>query len=271
MSGAAAIAAAKNRRGKSDNATRFPQAISCSVSNKGSPPAPVSTRAIPRAGSVSSSSSSSTSASSEQMSLQLSNLVDPDTLQILGPMPPAQILKYHEQRLNRFDERMKQCLEQGQCGQMQMLMPLQMQIQGEGSQVQGSQVQGSQVQESFSEVEEECFSRISDLESKLAMLEEVIMNLQNKLTVVQNFTMETNLDVSKLKNLPAPVCTCTHTCSSPVTTTAASEPSPVVALSVISLADIDIASDANVTDLSSIVDVSDITNVSMSVSEMARF
>jgi len=265
MSGAAAIAAAKNRRGKSDNATRFPQAISCSISNKGSPPVPVSTRAMPRAGSV--SSSSSTSAAKEQMSLQLSNLVDPDTLQILGPMPPAQILKFHEQRLNRFDERMKQCLEQGQCGQMQM----QMQIQGEGSQLQGSQVQSSQVQESFSEVEEECFSRISDLESKLAMLEEVIMNLQNKLTVVQNFTMETNLDVSKLKNLPAPVCTCTHTCSSPVTTAAASEPSPVAALSVISLADIDIASETNVTDLSAIVDVSDITNVSMSVSEIARF
>lgn len=264
MSGAAAIAAAKNRRGKSDNATRFPQAISCSISNKGSPPVPVSTRAMPRAGSV--SSSSSTSAAKEQMSLQLSNLVDPDTLQILGPMPPAQILKYHEQRLNRFDERMKQCLEQGQCGQMQMLMPMQIQVQGEGS-----QVQGSQVQESFSEVEEECFSRISDLESKMAMLEEVIMNLQNKLTVVQNFTMETNLDVSKLKNLPAPVCTCTHTCSSPVTTAAASEPSPVVALSVISLADIDIASKTNVTDLSAIVDVSDITNVSMSVSEIARF
>ena len=264
MSGAAAIAAAKNRRGKSDNATRFPQAISCSISNKGSPPVPVSTRAMPRAGSV--SSSSSTSAAKEQMSLQLSNLVDPDTLQILGPMPPAQILKYHEQRLNRFDERMKQCLEQGQCGQMQMLMPMQIQVQGEGS-----QVQGSQVQESFSEVEEECFSRISDLESKMAMLEEVIMNLQNKLTVVQNFTMETNLDVSKLKNLPAPVCTCTHTCSSPVTTAAASEPSPVVALSVISLADIDIASETNVTDLSAIVDVSDITNVSMSVSEIARF
>ncbi len=31
------------------------------------------------------------------------------------------------------------------------------------------------------------------------MLEEVIMNLQNKLTVAQNFMMETNLEVSKLK------------------------------------------------------------------------
>ena len=33
------------------------------------------------------------------------------------------------------------------------------------------------------------------------MLEEVIMNLQNKLTIVQNFMMETNLEVTKLKSV----------------------------------------------------------------------
>jgi hypothetical protein len=255
MSGAAAIAAAKNRRGKSDNSTRFPPPTSCSLPNKISPPGPVNTRAMPRAGSVSSASlaSASSSAAKEQLAAPLSNLVDPTTLQILGPMPPAQILKYHEQRLNRFDEKMQQFLAQGsqvqgQCSTVQM--PI--------SQMQVSQMQGPDV---ISEVEEECFSRISDLESKLAMLEEVIMNLQNKLTVVQNFTMETNLDVSKLKNLPAPVCTCSHTCSSPVN---ASETLPISEISN------DLPSVLDATDLTEVIDVSDITNVSMSVSEMAR-
>ena len=235
MSGAAAIAAAKNRRGRSDNSTRFPTPTSCSAPNKSSLPAPVSTRAMPRSGSVSSSSAK------EQLAEPLSNLVDPNTLQILGPMPPAQILKFHEQRLNRFDERMNQYLLQGSQAQMQV-----------------SQMQGPDV---ISEVEEECFTRIGDLESKLAMLEEVIMNLQNKLTVVQNFTMESNLEISKLKNLPAPVCTCTHTCSSPVPV---SEAVPLAEISI------ELPSVLDATDLTEVIDVTDNTTVSMTVSEMAR-
>ena len=237
MSGAAAIAAAKNRRGKSDNSTRFPPPTSCSLPNKISPPGPVNTRAMPRAGSV----SSSTSAAKEQLAAPLSNLVDPTTLQILGPMPPAQILKYHEQRLNRFDEKMQQFLAQGS------------QVQCSTVQMQVSQMQGPDV---ISEVEEECFSRIGDLESKLAMLEEVIMNLQNKLTVVQNFTMESNLEISKLKNLPAPVCTCSHTCSSPVN---ASETLPISEISI------ELPSVLDATDLTEVIDVSDDINVSMTV------
>jgi hypothetical protein len=97
----------------------------------------------------------------------LSNLIDPETLQILGPLPPAQILKYHEQRLNRMDQQLRT------------------QNKDEGDE----------------EYREECFARIGMLESKVSMLEEVIMNLQNKLTIVQNFMMETNLEVSKLKSL----------------------------------------------------------------------
>jgi hypothetical protein len=242
MSGAAAIAAAKNRRGRSDNSTRFPTPTSCSAPNKSSLPAPVSTRAMPRSGSV------STSSAKEQLAEPLSNLVDPNTLQILGPMPPAQILKFHEQRLNRFDERMNQYLLQGS----------QVQVQGSQMQVQGSQMQGPDV---ISEVEEECFTRIGDLESKLAMLEEVIMNLQNKLTVVQNFTMESNLEISKLKNLPAPVCTCTHTCSSPVPV---SEALPLAEISI------ELPSVLDATDLTAVIDVTDNTTVSMTVSEMAQ-
>ena len=252
MSGAAAIAAAKNRRGRSDNSTRFPPPTSCSAPNKSSLPAPVSTRAMPRSGSVSSSSASIASSAKEQLAASLSNLVDPNTLQILGPMPPAQILKYHEQRLNRFDERMNQYLAQGSQAQVQD-SHMQMQV----GQMQVSQIQGQDV---ISEVEEECFTRIGDLESKMAMLEEVIMNLQNKLTVVQNFTMESNLEISKLKNLPAPVCTCTHTCSSPVPV---SEALPLAEISI-ELPSLD------ATDLTEVIDVTDNTNVSMTVSEMAR-
>ena len=244
MSGAAAIAAAKNRRGKSDNSTRFPPPTSCSAPNKSSLPAPVSTRAMQRSGSV----STSTSSAKEQLSAPLLNLVDPNTLQILGPMPPAQILKYHEQRLNRFDERMNQYLLQGS----------QVQVQGSQMQMQVTQMQGP---DAISEVEEECFTRIGDLESKLAMLEEVIMNLQNKLTVVQNFTMESNLEISKLKNLPAPVCTCTHTCSSPVPV---SEAVPLAEISI------ELPSVLDPTDLTEVIDVTDNTTVSMTVSEMAR-
>jgi hypothetical protein len=197
---------------------------------------------MPRSGSV------STSSAKEQLAEPLSNLVDPNTLQILGPMPPAQILKFHEQRLNRFDERMNQYLLQGS----------QVQVQGSQMQVQGSQMQGPDV---ISEVEEECFTRIGDLESKLAMLEEVIMNLQNKLTVVQNFTMESNLEISKLKNLPAPVCTCTHTCSSPVPV---SEALPLAEISI------ELPSVLDATDLTAVIDVTDNTTVSMTVSEMAQ-
>jgi len=47
------------------------------------------------------------------------------------------------------------------------------------------------------------------------MLEEVIMNLQNKLTVAQNFMMETNLEVSKLK--------CVQVYSAPLSPTVSSE------------------------------------------------
>jgi len=162
MSGAAGIAAAKNRRSKTENTVRFtPPVVTCATKKNGTcavpptnknavPPAPVSTR---------------TSANASTP-----HLVDTTTLQILGPLPPAQILKYHEQRLNRLDERLSQ-----------------------------TRPVAHDTDEANEEYREECFARIGTLESKLSMLEEVIMNLQNKLTVVQNFMIETNLEVSKLK------------------------------------------------------------------------
>ena len=237
MSGAAGIAAAKNRRGRSDNSTRFPPPTSCSVPNKSFPPPPVSTKAMPRAG----------SAIKEQASMPLSNMVDPDTLQILGPMPPAQILKLHEQRLNRVDEKLSQCLAQNSCMQGQ-----------EPVSFTSSQVHGTE--EADEEYREECFSRIGELESKLSMLEEVIMNLQNKLTVVQNFSMESNLEISKLKSRPEPVpvaCMCSQTCSS--TQASSTQASSTVQSPTFELLPAQVLPDEVVDDLLSVIDVTDLS------------
>ena len=181
MSGAAGIAAAKNRRSKTENTVRFPQAnASCSSKNNGSCPMPQNKNAMPPA------SVSTRNFTNATKSTNDNNLVDPNTLQILGPLPPAQILKYHEQRLNRLDEQLKQT------------NPL---------------VHDTDADDE--EYREECFARIGTLESKVSMLEEVIMNLQNKLTVAQNFMMETNLEVSKLK--------CVQVYSAPLSPTVSSE------------------------------------------------
>jgi len=169
MSGAAGIAAAKNRRSKTDNTSRFASssAVSCSSNKNGACPMPQNKNAVPPAAV---STRNVNNNNNVTKSTNDNNLVDPNTLQILGPLPPAQILKYHEQRLNRLDEQLRQT------------RPL---------------VHDTDADDE--EYREECFARIGTLESKLSMLEEVIMNLQNKLTVAQNFMMETNLEVSKLK------------------------------------------------------------------------
>ena len=87
-------------------------------------------------------------------------------------MPPVQVLKIHEQRLNKIDER----LNQGQSYESSNLQPIE-----EGN---------------FSS---EYYDKIDELESKVKMLEEVIMNLQLTVTNVQSFAMETNLSLTKLQ------------------------------------------------------------------------
>jgi hypothetical protein len=165
MSGAAAIAAAKNRRGKSDpNQKQLPPPISCGKNGNGSCP-PQN-----KSGQISNSSKSVTA------SQKPSELVDPTSLQILGPMPPVQILRLHEQRLNKFDERLNQ---------LSTFTP--------------SCQTDCQPIASIDESElDDCFTRIETLESKLSMLEEVIITLQNKLTIAQNFAMETNMSMTAL-------------------------------------------------------------------------
>jgi hypothetical protein len=157
MSGAAGIAAAKNRRSKPDPNQK--PIISCN-SKTGSCPLPPGSKTSP------------TSAGSKS-----TNVVDNDSLQITGPMPLMQVLAVHEQRLNKIDEKLKSaCTPQQE-------KAIVCQTQQEGQAV----------------CDAECYDRISDLEEKIKMLEEVIMNLQLTLTNVQSFAMETSLAMMKLQ------------------------------------------------------------------------
>ena len=157
MSGAAGISAAKNRRSR--QAPNQPPNINCSNVN-GSCPTPNNRGQVSQNGNKS------------LYTMPDDSLLDKTTLQILGPMPPVQILKIHEQRLNKIDER----LNQGQSSESSNLQPIE-----EGN---------------FSS---EYYDKIDELESKVKMLEEVIMNLQLTVTNVQSFAMETNLSLTKLQ------------------------------------------------------------------------
>ena len=153
MSGAAGIAAAKNRRSKPDP-NKNP-IISCS-SKTGSCPMPPVSKTL-------------------SVDSKVANVMDHDSLQIIGPMPLMHVLKVHEQRLNKIDEKLK--------------------LTGSPQQEQAVVCQQGQCCDT---------ERMSDLEEKIKMLEEVIMNLQLTLTNVQSFAMETSLAMMKLqKQMPA--------------------------------------------------------------------
>jgi hypothetical protein len=162
MSGAASIAAAKNRRTKADPNQK--PIISCS-SKSGSCPLPGGNKitSTPR-------------------------LIDEESLQIKGPMHLMQVLQVHEQRLNKIDDKISR---QAAISPQAVVTAPQACIQEEGQ-----------------ACDAECYDRISALEEKVQMLEEVIMNLQLTLTNVQSFTMETSLAMLKLQNqvsaTPAP-------------------------------------------------------------------
>ena len=154
MSGAAAIAAAKNRRGR-ETFSRFSEpAITCStVNNKPSKP---------------SQQIQNKTVSSTQPTTQ-SNF-DQENLRILGPMNPVQIMQIHEKRMNLLDEKIK------------------------NMNTNNDSKNESQVID-----DSENTSKIKVLEEKLYIMEQVIMNLQLTLTNVQNFAIETNLELSKNK------------------------------------------------------------------------
>jgi len=159
MSGAAAIAAAKNRRGRLEaNQKQLPPPISCGKNNS-----------CPPQQSKGNQANKSVPVANKNTAQSTNDLFDSTTLQILGPLPPAQILRLHEQRLNKLDERCSALC----CGAQAQITN---EIEPEGE-----------------DISAEFFGRIDMLENKLTMLEEVIMNLQNKLTIAQNFAMETSM------------------------------------------------------------------------------
>ena len=165
MSGAAGIAAAKNRRSKTELNTNRPPIVNCKTT--GSCPAPQSTSV--RAQTQTQTQAQARSSGPAIDSQMQRDLFDQDSLQIKGPMPPAQILVIHEQRLNKLDEKINQ-----RC-----------------------QVSVDQTAEC---IDQECYDKVSELELKIHMLEEVIMNLQLTITNVQSFAMETSLAMLKLQN-----------------------------------------------------------------------
>jgi hypothetical protein len=152
MSGAASIAAAKNRRTKPDPNQK--PIISCSSLKPGSCPLPQG-KGDTKAGST---------------------IFDRESLQITGPMPLAQALMIHEKRLNNIDDKLNQ----------------------QSFAAQGCMT--TTISETSQACDEECYDRISILEEKVQMLEEVIMNLQLTLTNVQSFAMETSLAMLKIQN-----------------------------------------------------------------------
>jgi hypothetical protein len=151
MSGAASIAAAKNRRTKADPNQK--PVISCSSKSGASCPLPTGSKV----------SSKSTP-------------FDEDSLKITGPIHMMQALHVHEQRLNKIDDKL---------ASQSSLTP---------------QVFTAPLVECESQAcDAECYDRISALEEKVQMLEEVIMNLQLTLTNVQSFAMESSLAMMKLQ------------------------------------------------------------------------
>ena len=172
MSGAASIAAAKNRRTKADPNQK--PIISCSSKSGAScplPPGSKTTKSTPP------------------------TLFDEESLQIKGPMHLMQVLQIHEQRLNKIDDKLSRQLSLSQ----QVSTPQTPCITKQAC------IQEPQA------CDAECYDRISTLEEKVHMLEEVIMNLQLTLTNVQSFAMETSLAMLKLQNqvtaCPAPAVT----------------------------------------------------------------
>jgi len=160
MSGAAGIAAAKNRRSRTDPVR--PAVVDCKTVNGA---------CAPKNNNQQQQQNRSTIPTMENA------LVDPISMKILGPMPTPQVLKIHEQRLNRMDEQVTQLINMNMNGQAQQ----------------------NSVVESTDDYSKEYIEQIESMEEKIHMLEEVIMNLQLTITSVQGFAMETNLAMMKMK------------------------------------------------------------------------
>ena len=164
MSGAAGIAAAKNRRSRADPVRT--SVVDCKSIN-----GTCATKNINQ----SQKQQQQPQQTRYTIPTMENALVDPISMKILGPMPTLQVLKIHEQRLNRIDEQVTQFANRH--------------IQAQQNSVNTSNVNSNN----------DYTERIECMEDKIRMLEEVIMNLQLTITNVQGFAMETNMTMMKMK------------------------------------------------------------------------
>jgi len=164
MSGAAAISAAKNRRG-----------------NSGAPPAPVQTNV--RTGQpVKNTPQQSTSASTSNSSSTSNSNAD-----LPKPTNPMQALQLHEIRLNRNDKaylELKKTIhllsETVNANQLQQKQP---------SSVQSSNNDNTQL-----------YQGMTQLNERISHLEELFNHIKEDIFRVQTFAMETNLSFLKYKS-----------------------------------------------------------------------
>jgi hypothetical protein len=200
MSGASGIAAAKNRRGK-ETFSRFPQNNqTCAAKGGGCPrPGSATPQNISRA-----SPGQTQSQSTPQYSPFLENkMVDPVTLRVTGPMQPLQIIQIHEQRLNKFDVRFEELRMTATATALCTPALCTPALCTPALSTPAFNAAAPSMENCNSGCNEECANRINDLEDKVNILEEVILNLQLTLANVQNFAMETNLALMKFNNTQA--------------------------------------------------------------------
>ena len=195
MSGAAAIAAAKNRRGREDHNQRFNRFAQKCTDVKGNA-CPINsssirnnTNSIQRVSSPLNPQQQNKAMApppppQQQQKQQpppqknagpipVNNEFDRETLRILKPLHPTQIMQLHELRLNKMDN---------------TVLALSKAIE-ETSNQNVMTVQTPPIT-----------NNVPELEAKIAVLEEVIANLHMDYEKVQEFLIETNATLLKLLN-----------------------------------------------------------------------
>ena len=196
MSGAAAIAAAKNRRGREDHNQRFNRFAQKCTDVKGNA-CPINSSSIRN--NTNSIQRVSSPLNPQQQNkamapppppqqqkqqpppppqknagpIPLNNEFDRETLRILKPLHPTQIMQLHELRLNKMDN---------------TVLALSKAIE-ETSNQNVMTVQTPPIT-----------NNVPELEAKIAVLEEVIANLHMDYEKVQEFLIETNATLLKLLN-----------------------------------------------------------------------
>jgi hypothetical protein len=179
MSGAAAIAAAKNRRGREDHNQRFSQFVQkCSDAKGAACPIVTPARNNTVRNIITDRALPPPQLTAPTVDPSANGEFDKNTLRILKPLQPLQVIQIHEQRFNKMDDTLK--------------------------------VQMSDLSERLKTIEqtpavevpvaESNKAVVDGLEEKISILEEVIVNLQMDLAKMQNFAIEVNTTLLKIMN-----------------------------------------------------------------------